>query len=139
MSEETTLNALYPAITDNNKHFYDSIENGELVANKCDDCHHTFLPPAKNCPNCLSENVDWAALSCEGSVYSYVEYHRPYHEAFKDKVPYVVAIVELKEGPRVISNILDYDLKTLRVGAPLEAVFTKGLSNFPIVQFRQKN
>ena len=139
MSEETNVNSLFPVITDFNRHYYDSIESGELTASKCQGCHHTFLPAAKNCPNCLSENVDWTVLSGEGSVYSWVEYHRPYHDAFKDKVPYVVAIVELKEGPRLISNIIDYDLNTLKVGVPLEAVFTKGLSNFPLVQFRQKN
>ncbi|SER81823.1 Zn-ribbon domain-containing OB-fold protein [Psychrobacillus sp. OK032] len=138
MSEETTLEELLPVITDFNKHYYDSLEKGELVAKKCNDCDHSFLPAAKYCPNCLSENVDWKVLSGEGTVYSWVEYHRPYHEAFKDKVPYVVAIVELKEGPRLISNIIDYDLNTLKVGTQVEAVFTKGFSNFPMVNFREK-
>lgn len=138
MSHEMALDGLFPEITDINKKFYDSLGKGELVANKCQDCNHIFLPPAKNCPNCLSDKVDWSPLSGEGSIYSWVEYHRAYHEAFKDKIPYVVAIVQLKEGPRMISNIIDYNTQTLKAGAPLEAVFTRGLSDFPIVQFRQK-
>lgn len=137
MSEETNLEELLPVITDFNKHYFDSLDKGVLVANICNDCNHSFLPPAKSCPNCLSDNVDWTVLSGEGTIYSWVEYHRPYHEAFKDNVPYVVAIVELIEGPRLISNIIDYDVNTLKVGTKVGAVFTKGLSNFPMVQFRE--
>ena len=139
MSQEQTLDSLFPVITDLNKPFYESIEKGELSANQCNDCGHTFLPAAKHCPKCLSDQVEWTVLSGEGSVYSWVEYHRAYHEAFKDKIPYVVAIVQLKEGPRLISNIIDYDAETLKIGMPVYAVFTKGISDYPIVQFKPKN
>jgi uncharacterized protein len=139
MKQENTLDILFPQITDCNKHFYNSIENGELVALKCHDCQHTFLPPSNYCPQCLSEKVDWIVLSGEGTVYSWVEYHHAFHKVLENHIPYVVAIVELKEGPRLISNIIHYNLMTLKVGTPLEAVFTKGFSNFPIVQFIQKN
>jgi uncharacterized protein len=137
--EDSSINILLPTITDVNKHFYDGIEKGGLEANHCQDCKHTFLPPAEYCPNCLSSRVDWTTLSGEGSVYSWVEYHRAYHEAFKDKIPYVVAIVQLKEGPRLISNLIDYCSDSLRVGMPIEAVFTRGIGNSPIVQFKTKD
>jgi uncharacterized protein len=136
MSLDQYLNELYPVITDTNKPFYDAIAEGRLAANKCSECGHTFLPAANHCPNCLSDQVNWATLSGEGTVYSWVEYHRAYHEAFKDKIPYVVAIVQLKEGPRMISNIIDYNSEALKVGIPIQAVFTTGLGDVPIVQFK---
>ncbi|MCM3766204.1 Zn-ribbon domain-containing OB-fold protein [Neobacillus niacini] len=136
MSLDNILNELFPVITESNKPFYDALGEGRLTANKCNECAHTFLPPANHCPNCLSDQVDWTALSGEGTVYSWVEYHRAYHVAFKDKIPYVVAIVQLKEGPRMISNIINYDSDFLKVGMPIQAVFTSGLGDVPIVQFK---
>jgi uncharacterized protein len=139
MSLDPNLHELFPVITDTNKPFYDAVAEGRLAANKCNECAHTFLPPANYCPKCLSNQVDWATLSGEASIYSWVEYHRAYHEAFKDKIPYVVAIVQLKEGPRMISNIIDYDTECLKVGMPIQAVFTSGLGDVPVVQFKAIN
>lgn len=136
MSNEISAEKLFPVITETNKKFYESLEIGNLVANKCCACENVFLPPAKNCPKCLSVEVEWIQLSGEGTIYSWVEYKRSYHEVFKDRIPYVVAIIQLKEGARMISNIINYNVDELKVGTPVEAVFTKGYSNFPLVQFK---
>src|SRR5690625_5126028 len=136
MVDELGIDILLPEITEINKPFYDALADRKLVANKCSDCGHTYLPPALYCAKCLSENIEWVQLSGKGTIYSFVEYHRPYHEIFKDKIPYVVAIIETEEGARLISNIVDYDIETLKVGQSVEAMFTDGVGENPIVLFK---
>ncbi len=73
---------------------------------KCDNCGHRWFPPSLLCPNRHSDKYRWEEVSGQGIVFSFVTFHRVYHPAFAEDVPYVVGIVELKEGPRLLSNII---------------------------------
>ena len=68
---------------------------------RCDDCKRYWFPPSLLCPRCNSANWTWTKTSGRGRVFSYVVYHRVYHPAFAQEVPYAVAVVELDEGPRM--------------------------------------
>ena len=70
-------------------------------------------PPSILCPNCHSQQTQWIVASGQGTIHTYVVYHQAFHPSFKDKLPYVVAVVRLAEGPMLMSNI---------VGCPPEAV-----------------
>jgi uncharacterized OB-fold protein len=73
-----------------------------------------WFPPAGICPHCLSDDTGWQQVSGRGRVYSFVVFHRAYHPAFE--LPYVVAVVELDEGPRLLSNIVDVEPQRIRCG-----------------------
>jgi len=139
VSTQGNIHNLLPEINEVNKPFYDNLNQGKLSGLHCKRCGNTFLPPSVYCPRCLSDQLEWVLLSGEGEIYSWVEYHYAYHEYFKDKLPYVVAIVQLKEGPRIVSNIVDYDLEKLKVGAPVKAVFQNSIVNQRLVQFKLTN
>jgi len=87
--------------------YWDSLRQGRLTFQRCRKCGHAWLPPRAECPECLAAEWDWADASGKGRVISWVVYHHAYHEAFHDRLPYNVALVELDEGPRLITNIVN--------------------------------
>lgn len=94
-----------PTITPLTRPFWDGLAEGELRYQGCRDCGNAWLPAREECPNCLSSNVDWQVASGRGRIVSWVVYHTAVHPAFADRVPYNVAVVELDEGPRLITNV----------------------------------
>jgi len=89
--------------------YWDSLKAGKLTFQRCRKCGHSWLPPRSECPKCLASEPEWTIASGKGRVISWVIYHHAYHEAFKTRLPYNVALVELDEGPRLISNIVNPD------------------------------
>jgi uncharacterized OB-fold protein len=87
--------------------YWDALRRGRLTFQRCRKCGHAWLPPRAECPECLAAEWDWADASGKGRVISWVIYHHAYHEAFRDRLPYNVALVELDEGPRLITNIVN--------------------------------
>lgn len=116
--------------------FRDALAQGRLTIQRCTPCGHAWLPQRERCPSCLSGAWRREDASGRGSVVSWVVYHRAYHPAFADRVPYNVAIVELDEGPRMISNVVGIDGdQGLRIGTRLEAVFERE-GDVPVARFR---
>ena len=87
--------------------YWDALRDGRLTYQRCRECGHAWLPPRAECPECLAAEWDWVQASGKGRVISWVIYHHAYHEAFKERLPYNVALVELDEGPRLITNIVN--------------------------------
>jgi uncharacterized OB-fold protein len=100
--------------------YWQALADGHLAFQRCDACNGTWLPPRAECPHCLSPRWHWDRASGRGKLISWVVYHVPYHPAFADRVPYAVAVVELAEGPRLISNVIDApDPEALRIDQDL--------------------
>lgn len=95
-----------PDPTELSRPFWDALREGHLVYQRC-DCGHAFLPARKLCPACLQPSVRWERASGEGRLVSWVVYHTAYHPAFESRLPYNVALVELDEGPRLLTNMVD--------------------------------
>lgn len=85
--------------------YWEGLAEGELRFQRCGMCGNAWLPAREECPRCLSDNVSWEASQGRGRVISWVIYHSAVHPAFADRIPYNVAIVELDEGARLITNI----------------------------------
>ena len=94
-----------PDVTELTKPYWDALDQGHLSFQRC-NCGHAWLPARRECPSCLAATSRWETASGRGRIVSWVVYHSAYHDAFKDRLPYVVALVELDEGPRLISNFL---------------------------------
>lgn len=95
-----------PEITDLNRPFWDALQQGHLVFQRC-RCGHAWLPARHECPACLRAGATWEPASGRGTLISWVVYHTVYHPAFADRLPYHVALVQLAEGPRLITRIVD--------------------------------
>ncbi len=115
------MTAPAPEITDLNRPYWDGLAAGELRHLHCETCGHNWLPAREACPNCLASDPVWRPASGCGHVVSWVVYHKAYHDAFADRVPYDVTLVELDEGPRLLTNVVDSDAgRALAVGVPVE-------------------
>ena len=86
--------------------YWEALDSGTLVFQRCSECANAWLPARAECPRCLGPEWTWETASGGGRLVSWVVYHRSYHPAFAGRLPYNVAIVELDEGPRLISNIV---------------------------------
>ncbi|MCC6848038.1 MAG: Zn-ribbon domain-containing OB-fold protein [Deltaproteobacteria bacterium] len=105
--------------------FWEACRHGRLEASSCADCGHLFLPPGPCCPRCWSPRLTVRALSGNGRVWSFVIYRRTYHPAIP--APYVVALVELDEGPRLISNVVGCAPEEVAIDMPVRVRFEEAL------------
>lgn len=84
-----------------------ALDEGRLTFQHCRSCGNAWLPPREECPRCWSPDWDWQAASGAATVISWVVYHTAFDKRFEDRLPYNVTLVELDEGPRMITNLVD--------------------------------
>ena len=116
--------------------FWDAAKRGELVLPHCRTCSTVFFYPRELCPECLSSDLDWVTASGRGRVYSYTIVHQPAHPTFRADSPYVYAIVQLDEGVRMVSNVVDCPHDELAINMPVAAVFDAVTPETTLVKFR---
>jgi uncharacterized OB-fold protein len=118
------------------KPFWINLREHKLTAQRCKGCDQFFsFPPQGSCPHCLSPEYEWVALSGRGKVYSFVTYHRAWHPAYQEKVPYNVSLIDLEEGPRLISNVIGCRHDEVKVGMAVEIVYEER-EEYTLPQFR---
>jgi uncharacterized OB-fold protein len=113
-----------PQPTPETQHFWDGTRAGELRLQRCNDCGKVYFPPRSFCPACAKRDVSVFAASGKGRLYSYVIHHRPV-PGFTP--PYAIAVVELDEGPRLMTNITGCPQtpEALELDMPVEVAFEK--------------
>jgi uncharacterized OB-fold protein len=114
-----------PELDARNLPFQTGAAQGKLLLPRCNSCGHLMAPPVANCSKCLSEDFSWEEASGQGTVFSFIVYHRAWVKEFEPHIPYAVAIVSLAEGPRLVTNIVTPNLALLTIGAPVQAVFER--------------
>lgn len=122
-------------ITPLNQPWWDALAQGRLLHQTC-GCGHSWLPPRMHCPACLGTQWRWHVSGGGATLVSWVVYHTSYHEYFKDRLPYNVAVVELDEGPRLVSSVIGHpDGRGLVIGQRLKLVIqTEGST--PVARFQ---
>ena len=116
--------------------FWKGARRGELVLPRCRTCSTVFFYPRELCPECLSSDLDWVTASGRGRVYSYTIVHQPAHPTFRGDSPYVYAIIQLDEGVRMVSNIVDCPHDELAINMPVVADFDAVTPDTTLVKFR---
>jgi len=122
---EKTLPAPAPVVLPEVKAFWDGTAEGKLLLAKCNECEQLIWYPRPFCPVCASTSVSWVPASGRGTVYSFTVNRRGVADlpAYRDAGVYVLAYVELDEGPRIMTNIVECDPDSVRVGQKVEVVF----------------
>jgi uncharacterized OB-fold protein len=128
-----------PKPTPETKPFWDAARQRRLVFQACDDCGTRFFYPRPLCPNCLSRAVRWVDASGRARLHTFVINHRPPRN-YPLPAPFVIGIVELEEGPRMMSHIIDVapDPQVLRCELPLEVVFEDITAEITLPKFRPR-
>jgi uncharacterized OB-fold protein len=116
--------------------FWDAAKEGRLLIKRCNACGEYHFYPRPFCPRCWSEDVEWVEAGGRATLYTWSVVHRNDLPPFPERIPYVAAIAELEEGPRMMTNVVDCDFDRLEVGMALEAVFHPISEDVTIVQFR---
>jgi uncharacterized OB-fold protein len=118
----STLPNPAPLVTKANESFWAATAEGRFQLQRCNECDTVLWFPRRHCPSCWTENVSTFDATGKGVIYSFTVIRKG-AMAYKDSGPFVVAYVELAEGPRVMTNIVDCDVETVAVGMPVEVVF----------------
>ena len=108
--------------------FWDATAQGKLLIKKCTACGEVHFYPRPHCPFCFSDKVEWQEASGRGTIYTYSVMRRA-------SVPYAIAYVTLAEGPTMMTNIVDCDLDSIRIGQPVRLVFRASEGGPPVPMF----
>jgi uncharacterized OB-fold protein len=127
-----------PAVTEDGAPYWAATRAGELRVQRCAACGHLRFPPSVVCPKCLAFGHEWTKLSGRGTIWSFIIVHRPQHPGFFADAPYNVAIVELEEGIRMHTNVVECANEDLKIGLPVEVVFEKVDDEITLPKFRPR-
>ena len=105
------------------KPYWDAAREHRLVVQKCNTCGEFWFPPSQRCAHCLSDDHAWTEVKGTGKVFSFVTYQRLYHKGWDGEVPYVVAVIELDEGPRMLSAVVGIPPEKVACDMAVKVVF----------------
>ena len=108
-----------PAMNPGDEPYFQAAGEGKLLLKKCNDCGEVHHYPRALCPFCWSQKVEWVQAKGTGEIYTYSITRRG------GPVPYCIAYVTLDEGPRMMTNIVDCDLDTIKIGQRVKVTFKK--------------
>jgi uncharacterized OB-fold protein len=137
MPAASTHTGPIPKPTPETKPFWDAAKQHQLRIQRCRDCAQHYFYPRPLCPHCLSRNVEWVDCSGRGRLHTFVINYRPPRN-FPLQQPFIIGIVELDEGVRMMSNIvgIEADPTRLRCDMPLEVVFEDLTDTITLPKFR---
>lgn len=114
--------------------YWRAAAQGRLLLQRCRACRNWQHYPRALCAGCWSAGLSWETASGSGQVWSYTIAHRPAHPAWRDDVPYCIALVTLAEGPRVLANLVGCEPGRAHIGLSVQAVF-EARGDYTAVQF----
>ncbi|WP_022669660.1 Zn-ribbon domain-containing OB-fold protein [Hippea alviniae] len=115
--------SFYPMPNSDTKFFWEGTKNKELRFKKCKTCGTVLWPPSIACPKCHSTEFETIVSKGKGRIYSFAVYRVAFDEYFKDKIPYVVGIVELDEGIHFLSNIVNCEPSLIECGMQVQVIW----------------
>ena len=131
-----SYNKPLPKVNGDSLGFWTGCKEHELRFQKCRACGHVRWPASMICPKCTSQETQWIVAKGKGKVYTFVVYHVAYHPAFEKDIPYVVAVVELEEGPRLLTNIVGCRPDEVACEMPVEVIWEDITEEFSLPKFK---
>jgi len=106
------------------------------MLNACNSCGIIMFYPRATCTRCMSDDLGWIEASGRGEVYAFTVCYRAPDAVFREDAPYVIALIDLAEGPRMMSNVTDCDPDTVYIGMPVEVWFDPATEDIAIPKFK---
>ena len=107
-------------------YYWEKAKQRELWLRSCSECGNAYFYPRDISPCCFSKNTSWVKASGRATLHTYAIVHRAAHPGFREDTPFVAAIVELEEGPRMATNVVgipEPSPEAVTIGMPLEVTF----------------
>jgi uncharacterized protein len=124
-----------PVVTEENRPFWKGCRSGILCLQYCAQCQQYQFYPRLYCMHCGADKISWVTASGRGVIYSYTIIHQNKSPEFVQDTPYNVAVIQLEEGPRMMSNIIGISPEDLRVDLPVKIVFDPVTDTISIPRF----
>lgn len=125
-----------PVVQPWSKPFWESARQHKLMIQKCNDCGRNIFYPRKQCPECWSVNLGWFQASGKAKIYSYSVTMAGVEERFAEDLPYILALVDLEEGIRMMTNIVDCKPDEVYIGMDVKVFFKDVTEEFSLPMFR---
>lgn len=125
-----------PTIDDETRPFWEAAREGRFLIARCGDCGRPHHYPRPFCPFCWSENVHWEDAGGRATLYTYSTVFVNDRPPFNDRLPYVAAVVDLVEGPRVMTNLVGCDPADLRIGQEVVVAYEELTDEITVPVFR---
>jgi uncharacterized protein len=124
-----------PTITPEAAPYWKGARQATLRLQRCGACAAVRFYPRPLCPSCWSDRVEWIEASGRGHVHSFTVIHRPPTAAFASQVPYVVAQIDLEEGPRMMANVVGEGARDVRINDAVHVTFEQRAGGVMLPQF----
>ena len=134
--EGTSYQKYLPRIDEESRGYWEALARHELHVQRCRDCGAKRFYPRALCPVCLSAATEWVRASGRGTVYTFTVTYQNQAPAYRDALPYVLAVVELVEGVRLMTNVVDCAPEAVRIGMPVEVLFEDVTPEVTLPKFR---
>ncbi len=126
-----------PALDPDSTPFWQACREHRLIVQRCTQCGRTRFPPGPTCSACGAGDHDWIDASGRGRVFSWIVVRHPVPaDAYAGEVPYVVALIELEEGVRLVSNVIGCAPEAVTADMPVEVMFDDAAGEVPLPKFR---
>ena len=126
---------LVPGSSSLTEPYWEGARQHQLLLQRCTACGHVWHPPLPRCPSCHSAELEWMPSAGRGVVYTYTVVYHATHAAMADKVPYIAALIQLDEGPRVLTNLRNCTEADVHVGMPVSLLFEQLTDDITLPQF----
>ena len=136
MAEPKAYRKPLPRVDEESRGFWEALARHELWFQRCRDCGTKRFYPRAVCTHCLSSSTEWVRASGRGSVYTFTVTHQNQSPGFREELPYVLAVVELEEGVRMMTNVVGCAPDAVRIGMPVEVVFDDVTPDVTLAKFR---
>ncbi len=127
-----------PEVTPLTAPFWEALRRRRLVLQRCHQCGRLRFPPEYGCFYCGCLDYEWVEVSGKAVLYTWTVTYRPHLPFFAQRLPWPVAVVQLEEGPRMVTNLVDVAPQEYRIGLPLQADFLDVEEGVTLVVFRRR-
>ena len=136
MADAKSYRKPLPRLDEESRGYWEALARHELYVQRCRACGTTRFYPRAVCPSCLSSDTAWVRASGRGTVYTFTVTHQNQAPGFREELPYVLALVELAEGVRLMTNIVGCPPDAVRIGMAVEVVFEDVTPEVSLPKFR---
>jgi uncharacterized OB-fold protein len=125
-----------PHLDEENRPWWEALKRHELYLQKCRDCGELRYYPRALCPSCLSSQTQWVRAKGRGKVYTFTATYQNQQPGFRESLPYILAYVELDEGLKMLTNLVDCRPEDVKIDMPVEVVFDDATELVTLAKFR---
>ncbi len=125
-----------PHLDEENRPWWEALKRHELYVQKCRDCGDMRYYPRAQCPSCLSPRTEWVRAHGRGKVYTFTATYQNQSPGFRESLPYIMAYIELDEGLKMLTNLVDCRPEDVKIGMPVEVVYEDVTPEVTLAKFR---